>query len=351
MPSGPYIAIEGVIGVGKTTLARLLQPEFNAQLLLEVFEENPFLSDFYADRARYAFQTQIFFLLSRYRQQHHVLPSLLERGPVVSDYTFAKDRLFARQNLAGDELATYERLYSALAENVVVPDLIVYLYADPPVLMERIAVRDRSYERGIGREYIEALVDAYERFAREYTEAPILKIDTNALDYVRNRDDLATVVQRVRSALGEGTHQPALPRFGAAERRAAEVQRAALRRRLADLQHLRQLTDGASGPTADPYYDLMRLQERVGQLAGMMAEVLVHEAASEGRYGNRLEALQEAVAASRRSLQEGLVDCLTAVLSLANRLGIDLESAYLQRIGDRQGGDGVEEPAGSGEPQ
>jgi deoxyguanosine kinase len=352
LPPGPYIAIEGVIGVGKTTLARLLQPALNAQLLLEVFEENPFLSDFYADRARYAFQTQIFFLLSRYRQQHQVVARLLERGPVLSDYTFAKDRLFARLNLSGDELATYERLHAALAENVVVPDLIVYLYADPSVLMERIAVRDRPYERGMSRAYIEGLVEAYEGFAHEYTEAPILRIDTNALDYVRSREDLAPVVQRVRSALGQGTHQPSLPQFGGAERRAAEVQRAALRRRLADLQRLRRLTDGATGPAANPYYELMRLQERVGQLAGMMAQVLVREEATEDRYGNRLEAQQEAVAESRRALQEGLVECLTYVLSLANGLGVDLESAYVRRFQSPGGADAaagadadVEEPS------
>jgi len=342
VPSGPYIAIEGVIGVGKTTLARLLQPELNAQLLLEVFQENPFLSDFYADRARYAFQTQIFFLLSRYRQQHQVVARLLERGPVVSDYTFAKDRLFARQNLAGDELETYERLHAALAENVVVPDLIVYLYADPPVLMERIAVRDRPYERGMSQEYIEGLVEAYEQFAREYTEAPILKVDTNTLDYVRDREDLATVVQRVRSALGQGTHQPELPQFGAAEGRAAEVQRAAMRRRLTDLQRLRRLTDAATGAAANPYYSLMLLQERVGQLSGQMAQVLAREEATLDRYGNRLEAQQEAVVESQRSLQEGLVDCLTYVLSLANRLGIDLESAYVRRFQAPEGGDGTD---------
>ena len=352
MPAGSYIAIEGVIGVGKTTLARLLQPALNAQLLLEVFEENPFLSDFYADRVRYAFQTQIFFLLSRYRQQHQVVARLLERGPVVSDYTFAKDRLFARLNLSGDELATYERLHAALAENVVVPDLIVYLYADPSVLMERIAVRDRPYERGMSRTYIEGLVEAYEGFTHEYTEAPILRIDANGLDYVRNRDDLTAVIQRVRSALGQGTHQPSLPQFGGGGIRAAEVQRAALRRRLADLQRLRRLTDGATGPAANPYYDVMRLQERVGQLAGMMAQVLMREEATEDRYGNRLEAQQEAVAESRRALQEGLVECLTYVLSLANGLGVDLESAYMRRFqgpGDADaaaGGDaGPEEPS------
>ena len=159
-----YIAIEGVIGVGKTTLARLLQPAFEADLLLEVFEENPFLSDFYSDRARYAFQTQIFFLLSRYHQQRRGVKTILEAGKsLLSDYTFAKDSLFARINLKGDELEMYKRVHQALAEKISMPDLLVYLRADTDVLMQRIALRDRSYERNIERSYIEELNQAYRR--------------------------------------------------------------------------------------------------------------------------------------------------------------------------------------------
>ena len=125
-----YVAIEGVIGVGKTTLARLLQPAFQAALLLEVFEENPFLSDFYADRERYAFQTQIFFLLSRYHQQRKAVGELLsDNESLFSDYTFEKDALFARINLIGDELEMYYRVHEALAEKIVKPDLILYLRA------------------------------------------------------------------------------------------------------------------------------------------------------------------------------------------------------------------------------
>ncbi|HJW84121.1 MAG TPA: deoxynucleoside kinase, partial [Anaerolineae bacterium] len=138
MPRYPYIAVEGVIGVGKTTLVRLLSKDFSAEPLLEVFEENPFLSDFYADRARYAFQTQIFFLLSRYRQQHEVIPRALARRPLISDYTFAKDSLFAHLNLGGDELAVYEKLHSALAEKIPKPSLLVYLRASLDTLMARI---------------------------------------------------------------------------------------------------------------------------------------------------------------------------------------------------------------------
>ena len=130
-----YVAIEGVIGVGKTTLARLLKPEFQSGLLLEVFEENPFLSDFYSDRNRYAFQTQIFFLLSCYHQQRRTVTEMLSRQPhLLADYTFEKDALFARINLSGDELDMYYRVHEALAEKIVPPDLIVYLRADTDVL-------------------------------------------------------------------------------------------------------------------------------------------------------------------------------------------------------------------------
>ena len=153
-----YIAIEGVIGVGKTTLARLLQPAFDASLLLEVFEENPFLSDFYADRERYAFQTQIFFLLSRYHQQRRAVGELLaEKDRLLSDYTFEKDALFARINLTGDELDMYFRVHDALAEKIIRPDLILYLRASTDTLMARIAFRDRPYERNMERDYIHQL--------------------------------------------------------------------------------------------------------------------------------------------------------------------------------------------------
>ena len=206
-----YIAIEGVIGVGKTTLARLLQPSFqNSELLLEVFEENPFLSDFYDDRARYAFQTQIFFLLSRYRQQNSVVPAILGHGKtLMADYTFAKDALFARINLKGDELTMYHRVHEALAEKIPLPDLTVYLSANVNTLMTRIAQRDRSYERSMERAYIADLVDAYNDFF-ENTKGPSLVIDSNMLDFVRYPDHLKLIENRIREALGITPYQPAL---------------------------------------------------------------------------------------------------------------------------------------------
>ena len=206
-----YLAIEGVIGVGKTTLARLLHPMFDAVLLLEAFEENPFLSDFYADRRRYAFQTQIFFLLSRYHQQRDRVPLGLAQGSLVADYTFHKDALFARLNLKGDELETYFKLHAALAERLHPPDLTVYLRVATDTALQRIALRDRSYERDMDQAYIARLNQAYEAYFSGPPDGPILIIDTNRLDYVHDPSDLDEVASRIRAALGIHPYQPALP--------------------------------------------------------------------------------------------------------------------------------------------
>jgi deoxyguanosine kinase len=209
-----YIAIEGAIGVGKTTLARLLQPSFDAGLLLEVFEENPFLSDFYSDRERYAFQTQIFFLLSRYHQQRRTVTDILSQNErLISDYTFEKDSLFAQINLEGDELEMYNRVHEALAEKITIPDLIVYLRADTDTLMGRIALRDRSYERSMERAYIEEVNQAYEAFFgdRNKSRSLLLTIDTNGLDYVQNGEDLKMVENGIRRALKMPPFQQELP--------------------------------------------------------------------------------------------------------------------------------------------
>lgn len=207
-----YIAIEGVIGVGKTTLARMLKPAFDAQILLEVFEENPFLSDFYGDRARYAFQTQIFFLLSRYHQQKKSVPEMLAQNPnLLSDYTFAKDALFASINLVGDELDMYDRVHEALAEKIRHPDLLVYLRATTATLMARIAMRDRPYERDMDSSYISALGKAYDDFfAKPYNNTPVLIIDSDDLDFVRNPEDLVFIQVQVEEALKKTPLQPKL---------------------------------------------------------------------------------------------------------------------------------------------
>jgi deoxyguanosine kinase len=207
-----YIAIEGVIGVGKTTLARLLQPTFNAELLLEIFEENPFLSDFYGDRQRYAFQTQIFFLLSRYHQQRKGVQESLQRNPwLISDYTFDKDRLFAEANLEGDELETYFNVHEALAEKITPPDIVVYLRADTNVLMQRIAQRDRPYERQMEVSYIDALNHTYEARYGNPSDSRVLVINTNELDFVRQTKDLEFVIQQIRQTLKMAPFQESLP--------------------------------------------------------------------------------------------------------------------------------------------
>jgi len=210
-----YIAVEGVIGVGKTTLARLSAQTFDAQVLLEVFEENPFLAQFYQDRKRYAFQTQLFFLLSRFQQQHEAIPAALTHSNLISDYTFDKDQIFARLNIGGDELAMYERVHAIMATKIPSPDLVVYLRARTTALMERIALRDRPYERTMEREYIAALANVYDDFFAQYTAAPVLTIEADDLDFVRHPDDLCAIQNQIRAKLGLGDYQQPLFNGGA----------------------------------------------------------------------------------------------------------------------------------------
>lgn len=208
-----YIAIEGVIGVGKTTLARMLQAPFKAEVLLEIFEENPFLSDFYADRARYAFQTQIFFLLSRYYQQNNNVTSILDQKKnLIADYTFGKDALFAGINLKGDELTMYHRVHEALGEKIPKPDLLVYLQASTDTLMNRIAFRDRPYERKMERSYIDELNTAYENYySKPFEKMPVLKINTNELDLIRNAEHVKWIIDRIHEVLNLPPFQTSLP--------------------------------------------------------------------------------------------------------------------------------------------
>jgi deoxyguanosine kinase len=204
-----YIAIEGVIGVGKTTLARMLQDKFNAELQLEVFEENPFLADFYQDRERYAFQTQIFFLLSRYHQQRKSVKEIVDTGKnLMTDYTFSKDALFASINLKGDELEMYYRVHEALKEKVRLPELIIFLQADTDVLMQRITLRDRTYERDMDRGYIERLNNRYQEYFTHHYQGPdVLSINTDKINIIENPKDLELVENLIRDKIKKVAYQ------------------------------------------------------------------------------------------------------------------------------------------------
>ncbi len=327
-----YIAIEGAIAVGKTTLARLIRDEFDADLLLEVFEENPFLSDFYTDRERYAFQTQIFFLLSRYRQQQKVVPETLQRSSLISDYTFTKDRLFAYLNLKDDELEMYERVHAILAEKIPLPDLIVYLKADLDTLMNRIAFRDRTYEREMDKDYMEALRLAYERFFADYDRVPVLPIDTNKLDIVNRPQDLAQVVGHIRSALEKGTYQRALPKIGPALDEADRAVFVEGRRRLGDFQRWHLALDREKGLLSDLYFNFLCLTEEVGDLGATLKGVWVAQEELYKKMGNRREALDRAIQERLPELRHELADCLAFLLRLANYTGVDLEEACLDEM-------------------
>jgi deoxyguanosine kinase len=197
MTENRYIAVEGVIGVGKTSLSKLLTERLKAQLVLEEVEENPFLKDFYKDRARYAFQTQMHFLFSRYQQQRSLRQTELFSDRLVADYLFQKDRIFAGLNLSDRELALYERLVVWLELDVVKPDVVVYLQASSDILMERIGRRGRAFEKDMDRDYIKQLNEAYNYFFFHYLDAPLLVVNTNGIDFVNNPDDFEDLFPRI----------------------------------------------------------------------------------------------------------------------------------------------------------
>jgi deoxyguanosine kinase len=198
-----YLALEGPIGVGKTTLAQVLARELNARLILEAAEDNPFLARFYEDPDKYAFSAQLYFLLTRYNQQRELLQQDLFAQSTVSDYLFAKDRIFASLNLAPDELVLYEQVYKLLDANMAKPDLVVYLLARSDVLVERLRRRNRDFERDISYEYLERVSTAYRDFFFYYDEAPLLVVDTSEIDFVSNPGDLADLIREIDRA-GQG---------------------------------------------------------------------------------------------------------------------------------------------------
>ncbi len=200
-----HVVIEGVIGAGKTTLARMLARKFDAREVMEKFDENPFLERFYQDRPRWAFQTQLAFLASRFRQQQSLGRPDLFHETVVCDYMFDKDRLFARLNLAGDELHLYDTMFGIMQASVPQPDLIVYLQASTDRLMRMITRRGRSYEQDMDRDYIDSLNQAYEQFFFRYNTSPLLIVNTEQIDFVHAEDDFQEIVDQVARVGYAGT--------------------------------------------------------------------------------------------------------------------------------------------------
>lgn len=208
-----YLVVEGVIGVGKTTLSRMLAERLEAELVLEDVEENPFLPRFYRDMEAYRFQTQMFFLLSRFRQQSRFSELDLFSRYVVSDYLFAKDRIFACLNLDDDELSLYDHVHGVLAQRIPRPDLVIYLQGSTDVLLSRIKKRDREFERSMDADYIQSLNEAYNYFFFHYTDAPLLVVNTDEIDFVANQPDLEDLVSEILAgASGTRYYVPAKDR-------------------------------------------------------------------------------------------------------------------------------------------
>ena len=204
MAKKKYIVVEGPIGVGKTSLAKILAAEFYARPVFEKAEDNPFLSKFYEDRETYAFQNQIFFLLSRYQQQRELVQQELFNQNTVADYLFAKDKIFATLTLSSEELALYHQIYQLLDPRVPKPDLVVYLQAQPEVLYKRIKKRDKAYEKAVTPEYLGAVAQAYNQFFFHYDESPLLVVNTSRIDFVASSNDLADLIKEINN-MGSGT--------------------------------------------------------------------------------------------------------------------------------------------------
>src|SRR5256885_6993811 len=204
-----FIVVEGAIGVGKTTLARALCKRFGARGIYEMVEENPFLASFYKDRARYAFQTQLFFLLSRFKQQQELFQPGLFESSTVSDYLFAKDRIFASLTLDADELALYERVYEHLGPRVLRPDLVIYLQARLEVLLARIKKRGREFERRFDAECLAELSRTYNDFCHRWDETPLLVINASDIDFAESEQDLDDLLRAIaRCKSGTQYYQP-----------------------------------------------------------------------------------------------------------------------------------------------
>lgn len=207
-----FIAIEGVIGVGKTSLAKLLSERNNTRLVLEQFKDNPFLPKFYEDRERYAFPTQMAFLASRFQQQQDMLSKDLFQQMIISDYIFEKDRIFARLNLGEDELALYDSIFDIMTGISAKPDLVIYLQSSVDRLMHNIRQRDRDYERHISRSYLEELSEAYNHFFYHYNKSPLMIINTTEVDFVNNKKHLDYIEEQIfNQPIRSNTHIHIIP--------------------------------------------------------------------------------------------------------------------------------------------
>jgi deoxyadenosine/deoxycytidine kinase len=193
-----YVAIEGPIGVGKTSLANLLAEKLGARKVLEDFEDNPFLADFYEEPERFAFQTQLFFLLQRYQQQQELRQVDIFHNLLITDYMFIKDRLFASLNLNEKEMNLYDTIANLLEKNVINPDMVIYLQADTDTLVKNINKRQRTFEVNISYEYIDGLNEVYNEYFFRYQDTPLVIINTNNIDFVNNSKDLEEVIQCIR---------------------------------------------------------------------------------------------------------------------------------------------------------
>ncbi|MBZ0200334.1 MAG: deoxynucleoside kinase [Ignavibacteriaceae bacterium] len=192
-----YIAIEGVIGAGKSTLAKKIKDKLSAELLMEQFETNPFLEKFYGDRKGFAFQTQMFFLINRYKQQEALAQENLFRDYIVCDYIFEKDRIFAYLNLSGEELKLYESIFPLLNRSLRKPDLVVYLQSSVERLMFNIKKRSRKIERNLTRSYIEELSEAYNHFFFRYSSTPLLIVNGSEIDFVKSGEDFEELFRQI----------------------------------------------------------------------------------------------------------------------------------------------------------
>ncbi|MEE8335047.1 MAG: deoxynucleoside kinase [Candidatus Neomarinimicrobiota bacterium] len=193
-----YVAIEGSIGVGKTSLAKLLSEKLSARLVLETFQDNPFLADFYEEPDRFAFQTQLWFLLQRYQQQQELRQVDMFHSLLVSDYMFVKDRLFASLNLKEKEMSLYDSVANMMEKNVLHPDLVIFLQADTDTLMNNIKRRGRDYEKNISWDYIDSLNQVYNEYFFRYQDTPLVIINTNNIDFVHSEQDLEEVINYIR---------------------------------------------------------------------------------------------------------------------------------------------------------